>query len=176
MHLDGARLWNASAASGVSPAEYAGHFDSVSVCFSKGLGAPVGSVLAGSEEFLVRARRFRKMFGGGMRQAGIIAAAALYALANHRDRLADDHDNAKALVRGLARLDGIEADPDAVETNIVFLRVTTMPAADLAEKLKAEGVLVLAAGPDALRAVTNLMVRREDIPLALEAFARALGR
>ena len=176
MHLDGARLWNASAASGISPAEYASHFDSVSVCFSKGLGAPVGSVLAGGDEFITRARRFRKMFGGGMRQAGIIAAGALYALEHHRDRLAEDHQNAQALVRGLARLEGIEADADAVETNIVFFRVTATPAAELVEKLRAEGVLVLAAGPHAIRAVTNLMISREDINTALEAFARALGR
>ena len=114
--------------------------------------------------------------GGGMRQAGIIAAGALYALEHHRDRLAEDHQNAQALVRGLARLEGIEADADAVETNIVFFRVTATPAAELVEKLRAEGVLVLAAGPHAIRAVTNLMVSREDINTALEAFARALGR
>ena len=104
MHMDGARLWNASVASGVSEASYAEHFDTISVCFSKGLGAPVGSALAGGEATIARARRFRKLFGGGMRQVGIIAAGALYALEHHRDRLADDHANA----RGLARV-GIRA-------------------------------------------------------------------
>ena len=176
MHLDGARLWNASVAAGVPEADYARHFDSVSVCFSKGLGAPIGSALAGDEAFIARARRFRKMFGGGMRQAGIIAAGALYALENHRERLAEDHANAQTLVRGLAELDGLDADVDAVETNLVFFRVVSMPAAELVEKLRAEGVLVLAAAPDRIRAVTNLMVRREDVAAALAAFARALAR
>jgi threonine aldolase len=110
MHLDGARLWNASVATGIAEKTYAAHFDSLSVCFSKGLGAPVGSALAGSPEFIQRARRFRKMFGGGMRQAGIIAAGALYALEHHRARLADDHANAKALAEGLAEIRGLEVD------------------------------------------------------------------
>ncbi|MHC4982250.1 MAG: low-specificity L-threonine aldolase [Planctomycetota bacterium] len=165
-HLDGARLWNAAVATGVSEAEYARHFDSVSVCFSKGLGAPVGSALAGSAEFIARARRFRKMFGGGMRQAGIIAAGALYALENHRDRLAEDHANARMLAGGLAELPGVELDPATVETNIVIFRVTKAPAAEVIEHLKAEGVLVLATGPDSIRAVTSLMVSSQEIEQA----------
>ena len=136
LHMDGARLWNASAATGVSEADYAKHFDSVSVCFSKGLGAPVGSALVGDEEFIARARRFRKMFGGGMRQAGIIAAGALYALQNHRERLAEDHANARKLAEALAEMDGIELDPADVETNIVMFRVTSMPAAELVDETR----------------------------------------
>ena len=175
MHLDGARLWNASVASGVAEAEYARHFDSVSVCFSKGLGAPVGSVLAGGEAFIARARRFRKMFGGGMRQAGIIAAGALYALEHHRGRLAEDHANARALAEGLAAIDGIELNVDEVQTNIVAFHVTTMPAAQLAEKVASRDVGVLAIAADRIRAVTHLMVTREDVATAVAAFAAAMG-
>ena len=129
MHLDGARLWNASAASGIPEKTYASHFDSVSVCFSKGLGAPVGSCLAGTAEFIAKARRFRKMFGGGMRQAGIIAAGALYALENHRARLAEDHANAKALAEGVAKLTGVEVDVSGVQTNMTtqFCRLNATP-------------------------------------------------
>ena len=173
-HLDGARLWNACVATGLAEREYARHFDSVSVCFSKGLGAPVGSALAGSAEFIDRARRFRKLFGGGMRQAGIIAAGALYALEHHRDRLAEDHANARKLAEGIAALPGIELDPATVQTNIVIFRVTSMPAAALAEKLHAAGVYVLATGPDTIRAVTSLEVNSEDIPQALKAFRDVL--
>jgi len=173
MHLDGARLWNASVATGVPERRYAEHFDSVSVCFSKGLGAPVGSALAGDEEFIERARRFRKMFGGGMRQAGIIAAGALYALDHHRDRLAEDHANARRLAEGLAGTDGIQLDPSAVETNILFFRATRTSAAELVAKAKRRGVLVLATGPDTIRAVTSLEVAAADIPPAVEALASA---
>jgi len=174
LHLDGARIWNASVATGIPEREYARYFDSVSVCFSKGLGAPVGSCLAGSAGFLARARRFRKMLGGGMRQAGIIAAGALYALRNHRDRLAEDHANARTLGEGLAAMDGLELAPATVETNIIIFRVRSMPAAELVEKLKAAGVLVLATAPDSIRAVTNLMVDADAIQRALAAFGRVL--
>lgn len=174
MHMDGARLWNASAATGIPESKYAGYFDSVSVCFSKGLGAPVGSALAGSEEFIARARRIRKMFGGGMRQAGIIAAGALYALRNHRERLTDDHANARRLAEALAAMDGVELDVADVETNIVFFRVTSMPAADLVAKLEAAGVRLLDLGPEHIRAVTSLMVDSADIDAAIAAFREAL--
>ncbi len=174
-HLDGARIWNAAVAGGVPEREIAGQFDSVSVCFSKGLGAPVGSCLAGAAAFVERARRFRKMFGGGMRQAGIIAAGALHALRHHRERLAEDHANAGALADGLAELPGVELDPATVETNIVIFRVTAVPAAELVERLAAAGVLVLATGPDSIRAVTNLTVSAEGIARALAAAGRALG-
>jgi len=175
MHLDGARIWNASIAAGVPERDYAQYFDSVSVCFSKGLGAPVGSCLAGGAEFIDRARRFRKMFGGGMRQAGIIAAGALHALRNHRDRLADDHANAKVLAEGLAAIDGIELDAATVETNIVIFRVTACGAPEMVERLTAAGVLVLATSPTNIRAVTNLMVDAEDIRRTLEVFRRVLS-
>jgi len=174
-HLDGARIWNASVATGLAEREYARYFDTVSVCFSKGLGAPVGSCLAGTREFIDRARRFRKMFGGGMRQAGIIAAGALYALRNHRARLAEDHAHAQALAEGLAAMDGIDLDAATVETNIVLFRVTARPAAELVRRLAAAGVLVLATGPSHIRAVTNLMVSAADVPRSLDAFREALG-
>jgi threonine aldolase len=174
LHMDGARLWNASVASGVSEREYASYVDSVAVCFSKGLGAPVGSVLVGEADFIAEARRFRKMFGGGMRQAGIIAAGALYALENHCDRLADDHANAKALAQGLAVMDGVEIDPAEVETNLVFFDVTAKPAAEIVDALKADGIGILATGPGRVRAVLNLGVTREDVDTVLTAIGRAL--
>ena len=174
MHLDGARLWNASAATGVAECDYAAHFDTVSVCFSKGLGAPVGSCLAGSAELIARARRFRKLLGGGMRQAGIIAAGALYALENHRERLGEDHANARRLAEGVAELPGVEIDPATVETNIVYFHVTAMPADEMVEKLSAGGVGVLALGPDTVRAVTNLSVSAGDIDEAIRAFTKTL--
>ena len=167
LHLDGARLWNASVASGIAERVYAAHFDTVSVCFSKGLGAPVGSALAGSKTVIERARRFRKMLGGGMRQAGIIAAGALYAMRNQRARLAEDHANAKRLATGLAKIKGLEADPAEVETNMVRFRVRARPAKQLVEELRSCGVLVLAVGGDTIRAVTNLMVSAQEIEAAI---------
>jgi threonine aldolase len=172
LHLDGARLWNATISSGVPERAYAAHFDTVSVCYSKGLGAPVGSALAGPKDFIAHVRRFRKMLGGGMRQAGIIAAGALYALRNHRTRLAEDHANAKALATGLAEVSGLEAHPEEVETNMVRFRVRAMPAAQLAEAMTQRGAWVLAVDRETIRAVTNLMVSREDIPAAV-AIAKA---
>ena len=134
----------------------------------------MGSALAGPRSFIERARRFRKMLGGGMRQAGIIAAGALYALRHHRARLAQDHANAKALALGLAALQGLEIEPAAVETNMVRFRVPAMPAQQFADRLKSRGVLVLAVGADTIRAVTNLMVSAEDIGEAVAAAAEAL--
>jgi len=175
MHLDGARLWNAAVAAGVTEAEYARHFDSVSVCFSKGLGAPVGSALAGQAEFIARARRFRKMFGGGMRQAGIVAAGALYALDHHRDRLVEDHVNAERLAEGIADLPGADVDPATVETNIVVVGVRGTPATEVVARLKDRGVLVLARDASSIRAVTNLNVSADDIDEALRAFRQVLA-
>ena len=174
-HLDGARLWNAAVASGVPEGEIARHFDSVSVCFSKGLGAPIGSALAGEAAFIERARRFRKMFGGGMRQAGIVAAGALYALEHHRDRLAEDHANARRLAEGLAGVAGLTVDPASIETNIVMVGTTTMAARDLVERLREAGVRVLATGAETIRAVTNLNVSAEDIEETVAAFATVLA-
>jgi threonine aldolase len=175
LHLDGARLWNAAVATGIPERDYAELFDSVSVCFSKGLGAPVGSALCGSREFIQRARRFRKMFGGGMRQAGIVAAGALYALEHHRARLAEDHANARTLAEGLSRMPGLELDPATVRTNMVLFRVRTLSAATLTDALDQAGVRVLAVGRDTIRAVTNLMLSSQDISVALESFERILN-
>jgi len=175
LHLDGARLWNACVATGISEAEYAAPFDTASVCFSKGLGAPVGSALAGSREAIARARRFRKMFGGGMRQAGTIAAGALYALEHHRERLQEDHLNAKLLAEGLHRLDGVDVDLAAVQTNIVKFRVPSLPAWELAADCAEKGVRVLAIGADSFRAVTHLMVSREQVLRAPSLIAAAIA-
>ncbi|MEM6252801.1 MAG: low-specificity L-threonine aldolase [Cyanobacteria bacterium P01_D01_bin.156] len=163
LHLDGARFWNACVATGISEASYSEPFDSISVCFSKGLGAPVGSALVGSQAFIDRARRFRKMFGGGMRQAGMMAAGAIYALKHHRARLEDDHINAKYLAERLQAIPGIEIDARSVQTNIVVFKTTTVPAAVLVERLRLKGVYMLAIGLGSVRAVTNLMVNDQQI-------------
>ena len=175
-HLDGARLWNASVSSGLPESEYAECFDSVSVCFSKGLGAPVGSALLGSEQFIRKARRFRKQFGGGMRQAGIIAAAALYATVNHRERLAEDHNNAYILANGISSIPGIEIDVNEVDTNMVYFAVSGMSAPQLAENLKGKGLLVLAIDQKRIRAVTSLMVDQDDIQLAIGMIGDTISR
>jgi len=168
-HLDGARLWNASAATGIPESEYAGNFDSVSVCFSKGLGAPVGSALAGSSELVERARRFRKQFGGGMRQAGIIAAGALHALENHRTRLSDDHENAKRLASGLSEIPGVRVGSSMIETNMVYFDVEHLSAPELTARLKKMNVLVLPTGLHTIRAVTSLAVDTDDILQTVDA-------
>lgn len=176
MHLDGARLWNASAATGIAMSDYARHFDSVSVCFSKGLGAPVGSALVGTPEFIDRARRFRKMFGGGMRQSGIIAAGALFALEHNRQRLADDHANAKALAQGVVDIPGIDVDLKSVETNIVIFNTPGKSAVDLANKLIAQGVWVMASGPESIRAVTNMEVSADQIQQVIKIIRNVMAR
>ena len=168
LHLDGARLWNACVATGINESEYAAPFDTVSVCFSKGLGAPVGSALVGSAVHIERARRFRKLFGGGMRQAGVIAAGALYALENHRMRLREDHDNAQQLAQALAKMDGIELDPTTVQTNIVAF-VTHSSATWVVQQLKKHGIAMLATGPNTVRAVTSLAVTAEQIEQTITA-------
>lgn len=174
-HLDGARLWNATAATGISEADYAAGFDTVSVCFSKGLGAPMGSALAGSAELVERARRFKQLFGGGFRQAGMMAAGALHALENHRGRLPEDHRRARELADGLTKLRGIEVDPSGVETNIVRFRSRRLPAPELVDRLREHGVSVLAGGASELRAVTHLDISEEDVDRALDAFGAALS-
>ena len=173
LHMDGARFWNACVATGISEADYAAPFDTVSVCFSKGLGAPVGSALVGSADLIHRARRFRKMLGGGMRQAGIIAAGALYALEHQRERLAVDHDNARLLAAGLAELDEITLDLATVQTNIVVF-ATQQPASDVVKQLAQRGVAMLSTGPYTVRAVTNLMVSSEQIEDAIAAVKAVL--
>ncbi|MEL6938844.1 MAG: low-specificity L-threonine aldolase [Cyanobacteria bacterium J06598_1] len=174
LHMDGARFWNACVATGISEADYARPFDTVSVCFSKGLGAPVGSALVGSAEQMQKARRFRKMFGGGMRQAGMIAAGALYALEHQRDRLAEDHENAQILAQGLQGIKGVVIDPSAVETNIVNFEVPSHPAESVAKELAQVGVAVLATGPHKIRAVTNLMVTKAQMSEVVDAISKSL--
>jgi threonine aldolase len=162
-HLDGARLFNAAVASGVPARAIAQHFDSVSVCFSKGLGAPVGSALCGSREFIARAHRIRKMVGGGMRQAGVLAAAVLHALDHHVERLADDHANARRLAEGLAGLPGVSVQ--APQTNILFVDLALDKAAGAVERLHAAGVLC--TGLYRLRFVTHLDVSADGIEQAI---------
>lgn len=178
LHLDGARLWNASAATGMKPHEYAQWADSVSVCLSKGLGAPIGSLVSGPESFIHRVHRFRKMFGGGMRQVGIIAAAGIYALDHHLERLKEDHQNAKRLAVGLKEFKGVSIEPKYVETNIVIFDVanTGMTGSQVAEAMKKEGVLIHAYGRTQIRLVTHLDVTAEQIEIALKAFERVLRR
>jgi threonine aldolase len=174
-HMDGARLMNAVVASGVPAADYAAPFDSVWIDFSKGLGAPVGAVLAGSRDFIHEAWRIKQQIGGAMRQAGIIAAACLYALDHHVERLVDDHANARHLAEELAETRGIELDPATVETNIVWFDVRArMSAVELAAALKERGVLIGAFGPTRMRAVTHLDVDRAGIDAALEILRRVL--
>lgn len=173
-HMDGARLWNAAVASGHSPAELSAGYDTVSVCFSKGLGAPMGSALVGRQDLITRARRFKQMFGGGFRQAGMMAAGALFAVDNHFDRLADDHANAARLAAGLAETSGIEVDPAGVATNMVYFDVTAMGANPFAEQCAAAGVLMLPMSDTTIRAVTNLHVTGEGIDRALRVIAEVL--
>jgi threonine aldolase len=173
-HLDGARAWNASVASGVDMATLCAPFDTVSVCFSKGLGAPAGSAFCGPTKFIEEARRLRKRWGGAMRQVGVLAAAALYALAHHRTRLSDDHANARALAEKMAPVEGVRVDAAAVETNIVNLDLQ-VSAENVARAARAAGVLINPSGPKRLRAVTHLDVARADIDIAAEVIARAVA-
>jgi threonine aldolase len=178
LHLDGARLWNASVAKGIDPKEYAQWADSLSVCLSKGLGAPIGSLVAGSTTFIDQVHRFRKMFGGGMRQVGIVAAAGIYALEHHVERLREDHQNAKRLALGLQKFKGVSVDPEHVETNIVIFDVahTGMTAPQVVETMKKEKILIHALGTTEIRLVTHLDISSEDIAVALNAFKKVLSR
>jgi threonine aldolase len=172
MHLDGARLWNASIATGIPLHEYADCFDSLSVCFSKGLGAPVGSLVAGDADFIKRAHKYRKIYGGGMRQVGIIAAGALYAMEHHFERLKEDHANAKKLAEAIADLSPFSISLDSVQTNIVIIRVdeSRLKSADAAVRLNEMGIQVLSLGPGMLRAVTHLEVSAAQIDEAIQGF------
>ena len=173
-HLDGARLWHATAASGVPEARYAAPFDTVNVCFSKGLGAPVGSALAGARALVARARRFKQLFGGGFRQAGVLAAAALHALEHHRDGLSADLARARSLARGIASIAGLEVSLDAVRSNIVRFRVTAMPAGAFATRCHAAGLHLLPQGGSGIRAVTHRDIFAPDVERALEIMRRVL--
>jgi threonine aldolase len=171
MHMDGARLWNACVATGTSPAAYAAPFDSVSVCLSKGLGCPVGSLVLGSKDFIKRVHRFRKMVGGGWRQAGFLAAAGIYALDHHIDRLQEDHRKALKLAQGLAEIKNVIINPAEVETNILFFDVSRAErtAQEVAAAAKGKGVLLHPTAKTRIRCVTHLDVSFEDIDRALEA-------
>jgi threonine aldolase len=172
-HLDGARLWNASAATGTDMADYAAGVDTVSVCFSKGLGAPVGSALAGSSELMFEARRLKHMFGGGMRQAGMIAAGAMYALENNRERIVEDHANALAFANGIADVDGVTVAVDTVHTNIVYFDVADPgPVVDAAYDA---GAAMLATGATQIRAVFSLEVDATDTAKAIDVVASAVS-
>ncbi|MDZ7799930.1 MAG: GntG family PLP-dependent aldolase [Trueperaceae bacterium] len=165
VHLDGARAFNAAAALGAGIDEVCRGVDTASLCLSKGLGAPVGTVLVGRREVIMEAHRYRKMFGGGMRQAGVLAAAGLHALRHNVSRLADDHARAQTLAEGLAGLPGVDVDLEAVQTNMVYLRVAG--ARPLVAELAEHGVRAGATGPNTIRMVTHLHVRDEDVRRAL---------
>jgi threonine aldolase len=170
VHLDGARIFNAATALGVDVRELTRGFDTVMFCLSKGLGAPVGSMLTGSAESMERARIYRKALGGGMRQAGVLAAAGLIALERGPGRLHEDHANARLLAEALSRIEGVAIDAESVETNIVIFRLAgSLRAAELVERLKARGILASAFGPDAIRLVTHLDVDRAACVTAAEA-------
>jgi threonine aldolase len=173
-HLDGARIWNASVASGVDVATWCAPFDTVSVCFSKGLGAPVGSAFCAARSLVTDARRVRKRWGGAMRQSGILAAAALHALAHHRARLGDDHANARALAEKLARTPGLRVDLTAVETNIVNIDLD-VPADAVARRARELGLRIDPSGPRRLRAITHLDVSRADVEVAAAILAQAVA-
>src|SRR5579885_2569863 len=177
LHLDGARLWNAIVATGIPAKQWGALFDTVSVCFSKGLGAPVGSALAGPRDLIKHARRVRKLLGGGMRQAGVLAAAALYALDHHIERLAEDHRNAQVIAQAIADTPGLRLDPPEVETNLIFFQVDPEvgTAQAVAAALKARGVLVGATAPQRIRACTHLDVSAAQAERAADAIRQAVS-
>jgi len=178
IHLDGARLWNAVIATGIPLHKWSKYFDSVSVCLSKGLGAPIGSVIAGGEDFIKKARRNRKMYGGGMRQVGIIAAAGIYAIENNFNRMIEDHRNARLLAEKLSQIKGMQIDLQSVQTNIVVINIekSKKDVSQVIEQLKNKGVLVVAFGKNKIRAVTHLDVDRNDILEAVEKFTEVFGK
>jgi len=167
MHLDGARIWNAHVATGTSLEEYGAHADVLAVCLSKGLGAPVGSLVVGSHETIAESRVWRKRMGGGMRQVGILAAAGLYALDHHLERLAEDHANAQVLA------DACGVDPESVDTNIVVVDVPD--AAAVVASAREQDVLVGAVGPRSVRVVTHLGVSREEVDTAASVLSKVLA-
>jgi threonine aldolase len=170
-HLDGARIWNAAVAAGATEREMVAGFDSVSACLSKGLGAPIGSVIIGTREFIRRCLKLRKMYGGGMRQAGILAAAGLYALDHHRARLVDDHGNARALAERLAGARNLRVDLSKVQTNIVMIELERGTPAAVIQPAREAGVLIGASGAKRIRAVTHLDVDRAGVLRAAEVIA-----
>ncbi len=176
LHVDGARIFNAAAALGVAAENLVAKADSVTFCLSKGLGAPVGSVVCGARDFIAEARRARKVLGGGMRQAGVIAAAGIVALEAMVDRLAEDHANARKLADGLAQISALVIDPSRIKTNIVFFETQagSLAAPDLAQRLESKNIRVIALGPRRIRAVTYHQISADDIDHALKVIASAL--
>jgi threonine aldolase len=177
IHVDGARFFNAATALGVAPDKLAAEADSVSFCLSKGLAAPVGSVVCGSRDFIAKARRARKVVGGGMRQAGVLAAAGIVALTEMVDRLADDHANARKLAEGLAEMPGISIDPNQIHTNIVYFEAKRedMTVEELVKRLDDNGARMLPVGPGRIRAVTHYHISPDDIDYVLGVFAKVLN-
>jgi threonine aldolase len=172
-HFDGARLWNAAIATGKRERELAHGFDSVSVCLSKGLGAPAGSLVVGETELIRTCHRFRKMYGGGMRQAGLLAAAGLHALEHHRQRLAQDHEHARLLAEAVGEIDGLSVDRTKVMTNIVMVELQRGTSTQLVAAARQEGLWMGAVGPRRVRLVTHLDVDRAGVDAAIAALARA---
>lgn len=169
-HLDGARIFNASVETDISLKEYASHFDTISFCFSKGLGAPVGSILCGSNEDIEKAHKWRKILGGGMRQAGILAAAALYALDNNIERLKEDNERAKKFAEAISQIDGFEVDLSKVQSNIVIFESKKLPNAELIEKLKQKGILISSGSYNFLRVVFHLDIDDTALDNTITAF------
>jgi threonine aldolase len=178
LHIDGARIFNAAIALDQPPAKLVAPADSVTFCLSKALGAPVGSVVCGQTDFIAEARRMRKLLGGGMRQAGVLAAAGMVALKEMVQRLAEDHENARRLARGLTAIAGLVVDMATVETNLVYIKVAhpNMTAPQLVERLAARGLLVLATSKEAIRAVPTHHTSAKDIDAAVRIFRQCLGR
>jgi threonine aldolase len=176
LHLDGARIWNAHVASGVGFAEYGQYFDTISVCLSKGLGAPVGSIMLSTKERVAKARVWRKRYGAGMRQVGLLAAGGHYALDNNIDRLAEDHRRAQELAQAIAKVDSSLIDPTTVQTNIVGLDLAALPitAAELAARCKDAGLWISALGPQYVRLVTHLDFDDAQCAQAIEILKKAL--
>lgn len=177
MHLDGARIWNASVASGIPVSDYARHFDSVSACFSKGLGAPIGSIIVGDRAFIETARKYRKVFGGGMRQVGILAAAALYALDHNVERLKEDHEKAAFFGRELKELKGIALEMDEVQTNMVIPDIsgTGKTQDEILNALKSQGILLTPERQSSIRAVMHLDVSMEEVKKAVAVCRTIFG-
>jgi len=177
LHVDGARIFNAAIALGVKPSDLAAPADSVMFCLSKGLSCPVGSLVCGSAEFIHRAHRMRKMVGGGMRQAGVLAAAGVVALEHMVDRLQEDHDNARLLAEGIAEIPGLALDPKTVRTNIVFFDfvASAMTTDQFVAALAESGVLLLALGPGRLRVVTHYGINASDVSSALQVMRQVLA-
>jgi len=174
-HLDGARIWNASVETGIPPADYAKHFDSVSCCLSKGLGAPIGSIIAGTKDFIKEAYRVRKAWGGGMRQVGILASAGLFALKNNIPRLKDDHIKAKVLAEALSKISGLTIQKEFVQTNIVMFTPSKMSVENFLAKAKDAGVLLGTGKVGVIRAVTHMDVSMEEINEASRIFEQIMS-